>query len=69
MRCATGIKREESGQASLEYLLVGIVLIALMGALAALWRFTAFGSMGTMLETNISHAIGQLGGLCDALLF
>lgn len=48
---------------------MGIVLIAMMGALAVLWRFTASGGMGAMLEANISHALGQLGGICDALLF
>ena len=69
MRSATASKRTERGQASLEYLLVGIVLIAMMGALAVLWRFTASGGMGAMLEANISHALGQLGGICDALLF
>lgn len=69
MHGATVTKHSENGQASLEYLLVGIVLMALMGAFAALWRFTASGNMGAMLEANISHAISQLGGICDALLF
>lgn len=69
MRSATVTRHDESGQASLEYLLVGIVLIALMGAFAALWRFAASGNMEAMLEANISHAISQLGGICDALLF
>lgn len=69
MRSATVAKLKESGQASLEYLLVGVVLIALMGALAALWRFAAFGNMEAILEQCVSHAISQLGGVCDALLF
>lgn len=60
---------DERGQASLEYLLVGLVLLALMGALAALWHFASSGNMTSLLEAHTSHAIDSIGGLCDAILF
>lgn len=59
----------EGGQASIEYLLVGLVLIALMGALAALWHFTSSGGLTALLEQSASHAMNTVGGWCDALLF
>lgn len=59
----------EEGQASVEYLLVGLVLIALMGALAALWRFAAAGGFSRLMEQGASHALTTAGGLFDALLF
>lgn len=59
----------ESGQASLEYLLVGLVLLSLMGMLAALWHFFSTGSAGSLVETSASHAATNVEGLTDALLF
>lgn len=59
----------EGGQASVEYLLVGLVLIALMGALAALWQFFAAGDATGLAETHASHALTGPGGVVDALLF
>lgn len=68
MRCRADI-RDEKGQASVEYLLVGLVLLALMGAFAALWHATSSGGMTGLLEHGVSHAVDSIGGLCDALLF
>lgn len=59
----------EDGQASIEYLLVGLVLIALMGAFAALWHFVSSGGLTTLMEESSSHAMSTVGGWCDALLF
>lgn len=61
--------RSEGGQASVEYLLVGLVLVSLMGALAALWRFISSGGLTRLIESNASHAMGSIGGICDALFF
>jgi hypothetical protein len=60
---------EESGQATVEYLLVGIVLIALICAVAALWRFVADGGMDELVRLQASHAIENPGGVLDAILF
>lgn len=59
----------ESGQASIEYLIVGLTFIALMGALAALWRFIAAGGLSSLMETGASHAFEYMGGVIDAFLF
>lgn len=59
----------EKGQASVEYLVVGLAFIALMGALAAIWRFIASGGLSSLMQAGASHAIGTAGGLFDALLF
>lgn len=62
-------RRREAGQASVEYLLVGLVLIALMGAFAALWHFVANGNATDLLQAGASHALTTAGGVVDALLF
>lgn len=62
-------RKREGGQASVEYLLVGLVLIALMGALAALWRFISTGGATRLMEQGASHALASAGGIFDALLF
>lgn len=59
----------ESGQASVEYLLVGLVLMALVVALAALWHATSDGSLAALVQQSASHALGQEGGIADALLY
>lgn len=63
------MRLREKGQASVEYLVVGLAFIALMGALAALWRFVATGGLSSLMEASASHALGTMGGLFDALLF
>lgn len=59
----------EKGQASVEYLVVSLAFIALMGALAAIWRFIASGGLSSLMQAGASHAIDTAGGLFDALLF
>ena len=61
--------RDEQGQASVEYLLVGVVLISLIVALGALWRLMSDGRMDRLLSVHASHAIDQMGGIVDVLLF
>lgn len=60
---------QEKGQSSVEYLVVGLVFIALIGALAALWRFIATGGLSSLMQASASHALTAAGGLFDALLF
>lgn len=60
---------DESGQASLEYLLVGLVLLSLMGMLAALWHFFSTGAASSLIEASTSHAATSVEGMTDALLF
>lgn len=59
----------ERGQVTLEYLLVGLVLIAMIGALGALWNYAAGGGFAGLLDASASHALGEAGGVADALLF
>lgn len=59
----------ERGQASLEYLLVGLILIALMGSFAALWQFFSSSRMAAIVESSASHAASNTEGVSDALLF
>lgn len=63
------VRLQEKGQASVEYLVVGLVFIALIGALAALWRFIATGGLSSLMQASASHALTTAGGLFDALLF
>ena len=60
---------DERGQAALEYLLVGLVLLAMIVALGALWRFIADDGMSHVLVDHSSHALQQPGGVVDALMF
>ncbi len=56
------------GQATVEYLLVGAVLIFIIVGMGALWRFVANGGLDSFVFSRISHSIiGK--GLVDALLF
>ncbi len=58
----------EAGQASLEYLLVGSVLMIMVVGLAALWRFASDGRFDHLVDTCASHAVST-GGALDVLLF
>ena len=60
---------DERGQATLEYLLVGLVLIVVVGALGALWRYASGGDLGTLANLAASHAVESVGGVVDALMF
>lgn len=59
----------ESGQASVEYLLVGLVLIAMIVAVGALWQFVSGGALTGLVEAHTSHALTKIGGIVDALMF
>lgn len=59
----------ESGQASLEYLLVGLLLIAMISAVGALWQAVSSGGLSGLVEAHASHALAQMGGIVDASLF
>ena len=59
----------ELGQATVEYALVGVVLLAMIVALGALWRFAAGGGLSELIGASSSHALGTVGGLLDAILY
>ena len=59
----------QTGKASGEYLIDGPTFIALMGALATLWRFIATGALSSLIQASASHALGCVEGIFDALLF
>ncbi len=58
----------ERGQASLEYLLVGTVLMVVVVGLGALWRFASDGRFDHLVDTCASHAVSA-GGVLDVFLF
>ena len=58
----------EKGQASLEYLLVGTVLMVVAVGVAALWRFAADGRFDHIVDACASHAV-TAGGALDVFLF
>lgn len=60
---------DESGQAALEYLVIGLVLLAMIGALGAIWHFVADGGMSQVISASTSHALGTIGGALDVLSF
>ena len=62
-------RQAELGQASVEYLLVACVFVAMCCALGALWHAASEGRMARLAELNASHAVGQLGGALDVLLY
>lgn len=59
----------ESGQATLEYLLIGLVLISMIVALGALWQAVSDGTFTGLVEAHASHALTEIGGVVDAVLF
>ncbi|MBS5450730.1 MAG: hypothetical protein KHY83_05165 [Coriobacteriia bacterium] len=63
--------RHDEGQATLEYLLVTLGIIAIVVALGALVRFGADGRLVGLACQAASHALGSQAGnaLLDALLF
>ncbi|MCQ2751714.1 MAG: hypothetical protein MJ189_01235 [Coriobacteriales bacterium] len=70
--CHNFVKRalfKSKGQASLEYLLVGIVLMLVTCALGALVHFIADGGLGQLIQTFGSHDINSLEGFVDAFLY
>ncbi len=61
--------QDERGQASVEYLLVSIVLIAVIAGLGTLWRFFSDGKAFSFMRDGASHALTGLGGIVDVLMF
>lgn len=66
-----GIFRDERGQSSVEYALVFFALLAIVVALAALWRAGSRGALVQRAAESASHALGQdgIGGMQDILLY
>lgn len=59
----------ESGQATVEYLLVGLILMSMIVALAAIWQAISGGAFTNLVEAHASHALTEIGGVVDAILF
>lgn len=59
----------ESGQASVEYVAIGIALIVVIAACGSLWRFGSAGGFARIAQNHASHAIDAEGGLVDVLLY
>lgn len=64
-----GRRPGELGQASLEYLLVGLVLIAVIAALSGIWSYVAGGGLAELVSSSVSHAADSAGGVADVLLY
>lgn len=62
------LRREESAQATLEYALVVAAFMAMVSALALLWRAGADGVLARLVEDAASHALDGLGVL-DIVLY
>ncbi len=59
----------EDGQASVEYAAIGVALIVMIVACAALWRFGEQGGFAQVSQEHASHSIEAQGGLVDVLLY
>ena len=59
----------ESGQATVEYVIVGAALIAVIAACGSLWRFGSQGGFERVAQSHASHALEAQGGLVDVLLY
>ncbi|MBE6468669.1 MAG: hypothetical protein E7001_01570 [Coriobacteriaceae bacterium] len=62
-----GRLRESIAQGTLEYALTVLAFLAVVLALAALWRAGANGVLASAAERAASHALGGLGALDIAL--
>lgn len=61
--------KSERGQASVEYLVVGVALLVFIAGVAALWRYASGGAFANLAADHASHASNGVGGLVDALLY
>lgn len=59
--------REERAQGTLEYALTVLAFMAIVIALAALWRASADGVLAAAVERAASHALNGFGALDIAL--
>lgn len=48
---------DEGGQATVEYLLVGLVLLAVVVAIGMLWGKIADGTFASHISSSASHAV------------
>lgn len=60
---AAGLLREERAQGTLEYALTVLAFLAIVVALAALWRAGAGGVLARAVERAASHALDGFGAL------
>ena len=61
--------RSCSGQASIEYLLVGLALIATIAALGVVWRYLSGSSVLELVASGASHSLSTLGGVADVFAY
>lgn len=61
--------QDEGGQATVEYVIVFAALLTVVAACGALWRFGASGGFFSAAQESSSHALGQIGGVIDVLLY
>ncbi len=59
----------ELGQASVEYAAIGVVLVVILAACGALWRFGSQGGFAQIAYEHASHELEAKGGVVDALLY
>ncbi|MCD8200427.1 MAG: hypothetical protein LUD25_05715 [Coriobacteriaceae bacterium] len=64
-----GLLRDTGGQATVEYLVVGTVIMIIVVGLAAVWNYASDGSLGTLIDAGASHALSTIGGLSDVMAF
>ena len=57
------------GQATVEYLLIGIVLITMVAGLAALWRYTSGERSAEQSNASASHVVEGVEGVADVLAY
>ncbi len=62
------VQKHEAGQASLEFVLIGVVIMIVASALAILWHLSADGKFSTIISDSASHTI-SLGGAMDVFIF
>ncbi len=60
--------REQLAQGTVEYALVLLVFMAIVGALVAIWRASADGALTATIERAASHALDATG-IPDIILY
>lgn len=61
--------QSDRGQATLEYLVVGLALIVFIAGIAALWRYFEGPGPADLASGSVSHSADDVRGLADALLY
>lgn len=59
----------ECGQATVEYVVVGLVIIIVAAGVAALWRYVAGGGFAELAAAHPSHVLNGVEGAADALMY